>query len=86
MHHKQALAQTIRKAFVVAAATAAFASVGLCHSADAARPKGPFNCELGYNALPDDRWANCAVPSTVDQCELGEYLLPDDRWAYCLPS
>ena len=83
MHHKPALAHTIRKTIVTAVATATLASLALGHSAHAASPKGPYNCELGSTALPDDRWAQCATPSSIDYCDLGEHLVPDDRWAHC---
>jgi hypothetical protein len=85
MQHQRTLVHTIRKTIVITAAVA-FSSIALGHSVHAVSPNGPFNCELGYHALPDDRWANCATPSTLEDCGLGAYLLPDDRWAKCAQS
>ena len=82
MHTTTARTSTIRNANVAAAASAALMSFGFGNPAHAAIAKGPFNCELGSTALPDDRWSSCAS-STIDYCDLGANLLPDDRWAHC---
>ena len=80
MHTKTARTSTLRNAIVAAAASAALMSLGVGNAAHGVAPKGPFNCELGSTALPDDRWSSCINPA-VDYCDLGQYLLPDDRWA-----
>lgn len=79
MTHSQ---RSLSKALVAAAITAAIASGGFTDRAGAAKSAGPFNCELGSTALPDDRWSSCAL-LVIDYCDLGETLLPDDRWAHC---
>ena len=74
--------KSIRKAVVVATMSAAVLMSGSGSVAHAAPPKGPFNCELGSTALPDDRWSSCAFVSP-DYCDLGPIAVPDDRWAHC---
>ena len=75
-------AKSARKAIIVTTMSAALLALGSGHGAQASVPKGPFNCELGSTALPDDRWSSCAFLSP-DYCAFGSTALPDDRWANC---
>jgi hypothetical protein len=74
--------KSIRKALVASTVSAGLLAVGSLHGAQASVPRGPFNCELGPTALPDDRWSSCAFLSP-DYCALGPTAVPDDRWAHC---